>query len=110
MGFARPFFSGGKLVTHETITKYQAARMQEATNWASVKSSNIKYICWKPEVEGDGGKNGLGVWFKGDPEKIYYYPSADHDVFSAMLKAPSKGKFLNSVVIPNHPHLGPFSA
>lgn len=107
----KPFFRGGRLVRKDSITKFKAQQMQQASSWTPVSSSNIGHICWKSEEE-DQVKHGLGVWFKSKDGSgsVYFYTSAPFEVYKEMMKASSKGAFLHEQVKPNYPHVGPFGS
>lgn len=98
----RHYFAGGQLHRAQAASRTRAIELADAAAWHPVTSSNIRAVCWRSV----GKQTGLGVWFLSGTS--YFYPSAPHDVYVAMMAAPSKGKYLNGVVIPNYPHVGPF--
>ena len=60
-------------------------------NRQSVKSSNIKSIGWE--------NNTLEIeFFRG----IYQYKGVPKHIYDLMMKSPSKGKFLHSIIIPKY--------
>jgi len=95
-------------------TKLQLLEMQASSSWLPVNSSNVRAICWRPEQTSDK-KSGLGIWFapkaksgKKTQQSVYFYPSADFEVYVAMRSATSKGQFIHQVVVPKYPHIGPY--
>ena len=66
-----------------------------------VESSNIEKVAYLPDLPQEDPEVRLGnlfVFFKGD--KLYIYRSVPSGMYENLLKAESKGKFLNAYIIP----------
>jgi len=95
-------------------TRFTLKEVQAAADWLPVTSSNVKAICYRPDL-GDGDDRwGLGVWFapqkNGKPtgkQTVYWY-NVSYEVYQAMKHAPSKGTFVHAVLIARgYPVSGP---
>ncbi len=98
------FFRNGKIYRHKKPSQIEKREEDAANSWHRVASTNVVAIRWRPGT-------GLSVHFGGVGKKDvqYNYPAAPRSIFTRMLSASSKGRFMQEVVIPAFPHVGPLS-
>lgn len=80
------------------LSEKELSIINNPDKWEKVESSNIDAILFIPD--GDRCRGRLFVRFKGN--KLYFYEEVSKSDYKKMLKAESKGKFLNSNIIPNY--------
>lgn len=80
------------------LTEKELKLISDPKKWEKVSSSNLEEVLFIPNGKTPRGR--LFVKFKGS--KIYFYEEVPKSEYKALLKAESKGKYLNAHIKPNY--------
>lgn len=82
-----------------TLSEKELTLISNPDKWVKVDSSNLEALLFC-QSEKDKRFGRLFVQFKGN--KTYFYEEVPKAKYKSMIKAESKGKFLNEHIIPNY--------